>query len=918
MAADGRILIDSRINTEGILAGEDEIIASARRMAKTTEGLSNSVRNSFENQANSLQKSARLYTEQEQKVESLRRKLEELRAERIPTEAYRTLEAEIKKNESALDKLIEKQIRFVEIGGKTKSRAFEAMEYDIEQVSRKLEELRARRAAMETDDTAFIAGGATEEAAKTAERLAREEQRLQEMHRSLGTSYEQLQRRVQEYTERLAEEARQAEKTARKETESTERTTRAMGRKNVGFGASLSMILKYGLGIRSLYALVNKLRTAIVAGFKNLSQYSDNTNKALSGLMSALTQCKNALATAFSPILQIIAPALIYLINLVTMAATAVAQLIAALSGQKSFVKAKKVQQDYAKSLKKTGQAAKDAEGSLAAFDKLNVQANKNAGGGGGAGEELSPSDMFETVPVTNSLTEAIDAVKKKVQELMQISKKGFFEGVGDLAVLNSIKKSVSDIKTSFSDIFKNKDVVNAANNMVNTLAYDLGRISGSLVSVGLTFADNLLGGFSRYLSENSPRIQQYLISMFDITSQISTIAGDFAEATAEIFSVFRGDTAKQITADIIAIFVNSFMTITELCGKLFRDILNVILTPFTENAGKIAESIEGLLGPTEEILGTLADSVTETLDEINKMYDEHIAPLFDDFAKGLSDILSQAIDSWNRYMKPTLDELAAKFSEVWKGTVQPTINSFIDLIGSAMDVVSAFWHNILEPLIAWTQSHILPILTPILETIGKIFLDTFDAVTKVLKVFLDVLKLVLDFIANVFKGDWSAAWNSIKEAFNVAFSSIPNIVNTTVKRIVNIIEDLINGVLDGIGNMLDIAADIPIVGKAVPNWRPKNVKIPLPGLASGTVVPPRAGEFAAILGDNKRETEVVSPLSTMKQAMIEAMREAGFSGNRNGEINLSINLDGRQIYKAVVDMNRANTKMTGRNAFVT
>ena len=40
-----------------------------------------------------------------------------------------------------------------------------------------------------------------------------------------------------------------------------------------------------------------------------------------------------------------------------------------------------------------------------------------------------------------------------------------------------------------------------------------------------------------------------------------------------------------------------------------------------------------------------------------------------------------------------------------------------------------------------------------------------------------------------------------------------------------------------------------------------------MPRLATGTVVPPRAGEFAAILGDNKRETEVVSPLSTIKQA---------------------------------------------------
>ena len=30
------------------------------------------------------------------------------------------------------------------------------------------------------------------------------------------------------------------------------------------------------------------------------------------------------------------------------------------------------------------------------------------------------------------------------------------------------------------------------------------------------------------------------------------------------------------------------------------------------------------------------------------------------------------------------------------------------------------------------------------------------------------------------------------------------------------------------------------------------------------------------MLGDNKRETEIVSPLSTMKQALIEALAESG------------------------------------------
>jgi len=50
-----------------------------------------------------------------------------------------------------------------------------------------------------------------------------------------------------------------------------------------------------------------------------------------------------------------------------------------------------------------------------------------------------------------------------------------------------------------------------------------------------------------------------------------------------------------------------------------------------------------------------------------------------------------------------------------------------------------------------------------------------------------------------------------------------------------------------------------------------------MPAFANGAVVPPNR-EFAAILGDNKRETEIVSPLSTMKQAVAEVMSEIGGS----------------------------------------
>ena len=81
-----------------------------------------------------------------------------------------------------------------------------------------------------------------------------------------------------------------------------------------------------------------------------------------------------------------------------------------------------------------------------------------------------------------------------------------------------------------------------------------------------------------------------------------------------------------------------------------------------------------------------------------------------------------------------------------------------------------------------------------------------------------------------------------------------------------------------------------------------------LPMLASGTVVPANFGEFGAILGDNKREPEIVSPLSTIKQAVAEVV-------GSGGETVIYLILDGKEIYKTVVKENKANTIKTGVNA---
>ena len=80
-------------------------------------------------------------------------------------------------------------------------------------------------------------------------------------------------------------------------------------------------------------------------GMQNLAQYSSATNASLSMLMSSLTQLKNSLATAFAPILNVVAPILNVLIQKISQAVTAAGMLIARLTGQSTFIRAKKDQQ---------------------------------------------------------------------------------------------------------------------------------------------------------------------------------------------------------------------------------------------------------------------------------------------------------------------------------------------------------------------------------------------------------------------------------------------------------------------------------------------------------------------------------------------------------------------------------------------
>lgn len=144
-------------------------------------------------------------------------------------------------------------------------------------------------------------------------------------------------------------------------------------------GKTSSIASKSVLKLSNMFKLMlirMAMRAAIQAvkeGMENLVQYSAGANKSMSELSSGSMYLKNSFAAAFAPILSIVVPPLTTIINLLATAVGWINQFFAALGGGTTFIKAKKTNEDYAKSLKKTGGAAskagKEANKALAPFE---------------------------------------------------------------------------------------------------------------------------------------------------------------------------------------------------------------------------------------------------------------------------------------------------------------------------------------------------------------------------------------------------------------------------------------------------------------------------------------------------------------------------------------------------------------------
>lgn len=463
-----------------------------------------------------------------------------------------------------------------------------------------------------------------------------------------------------------------------------------------------------------------------------------------------------------------------------------------------------------------TKKATKAAKGYLSPLDEINNystnkstdSSSKAPGTTGGLVDQMKDvvqnvdyGKVAEGETVLDKMSKPLKKIIDRFKQLAKLIAKGFWDGLGDYEpIFDGIKKDLDSIWKSLKDIFTDPEVVKAANKFLDSFAYAIGQVAGSFARIGLTIAQNIVGGIEKFLKQNVQRIKNYLIDMFNIGAEISQIAGNLAVAFADVFSVFGGETAQQITADLIGIFAEIGMTVTETAAKLGRDILNMIAQPFIDNKDILKSAIEGSLGVIETVTSGVLTVVQNLSDAVSRLYDEHVKPFFDSIADGLSSILETLITGYNTYILPVLQGLAEQIKGLLEGPLGDAILKIEAFLGKLIDSLKLLWESVLVPLINWIIANLLPVVAKIIDVVGTTAIKVIKSLIKIIGDVADTLSGIIDFLVGVFTGDWELAWQGIKEIANGAWSLIKDIITgawdvikTVTKGALSIIKSIIN-----------------------------------------------------------------------------------------------------------------------------
>lgn len=524
----------------------------------------------------------------------------------------------------------------------------------------------------------------------------------------------------------------------------------------------------------------------------------------------------------------------------------------------------------------------------------------------------------------TDNADKSTKSLSKTISDAKD-SFKGIFDNIGLEGFTESLGKGLKDIKGSFEGLGLSSKAATVATGALVVAAVGLiGKLIVKVTKKVYGFAKNVTTMFDPALVEQYTTkmnasftklkttlgavLEPLFIAMTTIATWVSDAFTGILETVLKIYAVFVGFLGLSGTLSRDATDYADSMeeaSASADAGLASFDKLNTLDTSGMGDAQQ-AQNIRDMMADAALSGEKLRDSIAEAINPA-KILGDIFASM--GLSEQWNDFAQAGIKAWNKITK--IGEKS------WGAIVSATTNlwDYVKTIGE--DV----WNNFVN-IVTGIWDLTIETLKDLTAPIVSIFSGIWTAVFK------------------IFTGDFNGAIESVKNGFKGAFESISSFGENMLNKLEDVgnrifsgwaktISDIFGGV--DLGNIADgfvggvktaLNAIINMWNNSVANlgfeieipswlgggtWGVNTYGWKLPTLASGTVAEPN-DPFMAIIGDNKSEKEVVSPLSTIEKAVRNVVGEGG----QTAKIELTVNLDGRKIARGTYDYLFAEAKRRG------
>ena len=377
------------------------------------------------------------------------------------------------------------------------------------------------------------------------------------------------------------------------------------------------------------------------------------------------------------------------------------------------------------------------------------------------------------------------------------------------------------------------------------------------------------------------------LFSSVEAQTAVLAMAGTQAEnltsKTAEMYEATgAANTAFERQTDTLAYDIQMIKNLganflTELGTNILpyvRELAEAALPVVQEGLGRIGDYMTGTIIPAAE---TAVKWVSENKDLILALAGA-IAAAVGAFVtlraagqaagaiKGIGTVLGTAVKQGG-LLKTVVGLLGGKFTIII-GIIAAVAGAFVILWNRSEKFRTAamgIWEKV-QPLIQEfgnLVSLIASNLAPVLSNLADIVLGgletAFVALSPYIEDVLEILTEVIEFVTNVFSGDWEAAWQNIVDIFGKVFGMIVEIAKIPINAVIS----AINWVIGKINSISVTIPDwVPILGGETFGFN-----IPtIPELAAGGIA---TAPTLAMIGEGG-EPEAVMPLSKLAALLDE------------------------------------------------